>query len=116
MGIVGGAEGSGDSKEFVKFAGGDRRELGAPIRDDFVRETESFVHIIEKEGGSTKGINSLVTRDENYPLCKAMVYHNHDRVKTSRGREISDKVDGDLFKGTKGGGGDRHKGGKWDGC
>ena len=109
--MVGGAEGSGDSKEFVKFAGGDRRELGAPIRDDFIRETESFVHIIEKEGGSTKGIDHFVTGDENYPLCKAMVYHDHDRVKACGGREIGDKIDGNLLEGAEGGRWDRHQGG-----
>ena len=109
--MVGGAEGSGDSKEFVKFAGGDGRELGASIRDDSVWEAESFVHIVKKEGGSTKGINSLVTRDKNYPLRKAMVYHDHDRVKACGGREIGDKVDGDLFEGAEGGRWDRHQGG-----
>ena len=81
------------------------------IRDDFVRESKLFVDIIEKEGSSAEGINSFVTRDENYPLHKAMVYHNHDRVKTGRGGKVGDEVDRDLLEGVKGGGGDRHKGG-----
>ena len=39
-----------------------------------------------------------MARCKNYPLCKAMVDHDHDRIKPRRRREVSDEVNGQLFK------------------
>ena len=53
----------------------------------------------EKEFGYFHGINGFGTRDDDYPLHKAMVDHDQDRVFAMNFGEISDKVDGDLFEG-----------------
>ena len=39
----------------------------------------------EKEFGYTCHIDVFVARAENYPLCKPMVYYDHDRIKRSAG-------------------------------
>ena len=55
-------------------------------------------YIFEKEFSYPFGIKGFVARDENHPLRKAMVDHNHQRVIAMRGQEVSDQVDGQLLK------------------
>jgi hypothetical protein len=66
--------------------------LGASIRDNLVIESESPIDMFKEKFGYPFRCDCLQARDNNYPLTKAMVYHNHDRVETPRRREISDKV------------------------
>ena len=47
---------------------------------------------------------------ENYPLCKAMVNHNQQRIKARGSGEVSDEVTGGLLEGT---GGVRLNWGEW---
>ena len=42
-------------------------------------------YMFEKEFSNSFGINSFVAWSENYPLQKAMVDHNQERVETVRG-------------------------------
>ena len=40
-------------------------------------ESKSFEHMVEEKFGHSSCIYGFCTRDENYPLCKAMVDHDH---------------------------------------
>ena len=53
----------------------------------------------EKEFGYSHGIDRLGTRDDDHPLCKAVVDHNQDRVFSANFRKVSDEVHRDLFEG-----------------
>ena len=61
-------------------------------------KTKVFEYKVKKELGNSCSIDGLLARCENYPLCKAMVDHDHDRIKTRRGGEVGDEVDRELFK------------------
>ena len=69
-------------------------------------KTKSFEDMGEEEFGYLHGVDGFGTRNDNYPLCKAMVDHNHDRVLAMDFREIGNLVDQNLFKGEWQGGGD----------
>ena len=43
-------------------------------------------YMFEKEFGDSFGVDGFVTRSENDPLQKAMVDHDQQGIKTSRGR------------------------------
>ena len=55
-------------------------------------KTKTFEYKVKKQLGNSCGINGLVARCKNYPLHKAMVNHDQDRIKSRRRREIGDKV------------------------
>ena len=57
-----------------------------------------FEYKVKKQLGNSCGVNGVMARCKNYPLCKAMVDHNHDRIKPRRRREVGDEVNGQLFK------------------
>ena len=77
------------------------------IRDEGVVKTKAFEYEVKKQLGNSCSINGLLARCKNYPLCKAMVDHNHDRIKSRRGREVGDEVNRELFKGERDSGLDR---------
>ena len=62
-------------------------------------KTKVFEYKVKKQLGNSCSVNGLVARCKNYPLHKAMVDHNHDRIKSCRRREIGDEVNRQLFKG-----------------
>ena len=57
-----------------------------------------FEYKVKKQLGNSCSINGFMARCKNYPLHKAMVDHDHDRIKSHRRREVGDEVDGQLFK------------------
>ena len=61
-------------------------------------KTEVFEYKVKKQLGDSCGVNGFLARCKNYPLHKAMVDHDHDRIKALRRREISDEVNGELLK------------------
>ena len=69
-----------------------------------------FEDEVEEQLGDSCGINGFQTRSENYPLCKAMVDHDHNRIEAGGRREISDEVDRELFKWEDDGGFDQRQG------
>ena len=77
------------------------------IGDEGVVKAEAFEYEVKKQLGNSCSVNGLLARCKNYPLRKAMVDHDHDRVKSGRGREISDEVNRELFKGERDRGLDR---------
>ena len=70
-------------------------------------KTEAFEYEVKKQLGNPSSVNGLLARCKNYPLCKAMVDHDHDRIKTRRGGEVSDEVNRELLKGERDRGLDR---------
>ena len=62
--------------------------------------------MFEKEICYSLGVDVFVTRDENYPLQKAVVDHDQQGVTTVRGREASDEINRKLLEGTGAGGGE----------
>ena len=72
-------------------------------------KTEAFEYEVKKQLGDSCCINGLLARCKNYPLRKAMVDHNHDRVKPRGRREVGDEVDRELFKGESDGGFDQEE-------
>ena len=61
-------------------------------------ETKSFEYEVKKQLSNSRSVNGFLARSKNYPLSKAMVDHDHDRIK-ARGRgEVGDEVNGELFK------------------
>ena len=61
-------------------------------------KTEAFEYKVKKQLSNSCSVNSLLARCKNYPLCKAMVDHDHDRIKARGRREVGDEVDGELFE------------------
>jgi hypothetical protein len=57
-------------------------ELGTTIRDDLVIESELSINMLEEKFGYSFQGDRFQAWDNNYPLCKAMVCHNHDRIET----------------------------------
>ena len=64
-------------EESFQFSGKCRRELRASVGYQGVMEAKAFEHVVEEMFGYSGHIYSFRTRDENYPLHKAMVDHNH---------------------------------------
>ena len=59
------------------------------------------VDFVEKEGSYSLGSDGFLSGAENYPLSKAMVDHDQQRVKVRRGGEVGDKVTRDLLEGAR---------------
>ena len=57
-------------------------------------KTKVFEYKVNKKLGNSCGVNGLVARCKNDPLRKAMVNHDHGRIKSCRRREIGDEVHG----------------------
>ena len=71
------------------------------------------VDFVEKEGGDPFCDDYFLGGTENYPLSKAMVNHNQERVKARGYRQVSDEVARDLLEGSRGKKLDR--GERWNG-
>ena len=76
--------------------------MGTMIGDDFVIESKSEVYFVEKEGGYPFCSDGFLSGAENYPLCKAMVDHDQQRIEARGSRKVSDKVTGDLLEWARG--------------
>ena len=82
--VIGGGEGDIVLKETGEFLGEGQGELWSSIRDHFRMEAESRENMGEKEFGNSGSIDVFCAGAINYPLHKAMVYHDHDRIITMR--------------------------------
>ena len=91
---------------FCEFRG----ELRPSIGDDLCVQTEAEEYFVEKEGGNSLSSDSFLRWAENYPLTKAVVHHDQERVKTHGGGKVGDEVTRDLTEGERGGGGNRSGG------
>ena len=61
-----------------KFLGEGKSELWTPIGDYFGVQAELREHMGEKELGNSGHVDIFGAGAINYPLHKAMVYHDHD--------------------------------------
>ena len=57
--------------------------------------------MVEKKLGNFCGVHGFGARDENYPLTKAMVDHDHDRIKTVDQGKVSNEVDREVLEGAR---------------
>ena len=78
--------------------------MGTTIRDEGVMEAKAFEYIVKKELGNSGCVNGLGARSKNYPLSKAMVDYDHDRIETRGWWQVSDEVDRELLERESGGG------------
>ena len=76
--------------------------MGTSIRDDFVVKPKMKVDFVKKEGGYPFSSDGLFCGAENYPLHKAMVDHDQQRVKAGGSGEVGDQVVRDLLEGARG--------------
>ena len=77
LGVVGRGELNVVFKDTGKFTSEGQGKLRTSVRDDGVVQAEMFEYIVKKELGNSVHVNHLGTRGKNYPLCKAMVNHDH---------------------------------------
>ena len=64
-------------------------------------KAETFEHIFKEKLGDSSSINGFGARNKDYPLHKAMVDHNQDRIKTRGGRKICDEANRELAEGKR---------------
>ena len=57
--------------------------------------------MVEEKLGYACGIHGFGARGENYPLTKAMVDHDHDRIKTVDQGKVGDEVNGEVLEGVR---------------
>ena len=51
-------------------------------------KAKAFEYEVKKQLGNSCSVNGLLARCKNYPLSKAMVDHDHDRIKSHGGRLV----------------------------
>ena len=61
-------------------------------------ETEAFKDMGKKELGDAGSINVFGAGSKDYPLCKAMVDHDHQRIMAGRWGKIGDEVNRKLLE------------------
>ena len=114
--VVGGGEGEVIVEEFAEFFGKGRGKLWTTIGDDFVVESKTEVYFVKEKGGYLFSSDGFLCGVENYPLHKAMVDHDQQRVKTRGGGEVGDEVTRDLLEGMRGMGPDQGERGNGGVC
>ena len=76
--MIGSGEGNVILKETGKFSGEGRGELWPSVGNYLGVKAKLRENMSEKELGNSGCINVFCERAINYPLHKAMVYHDHD--------------------------------------
>ena len=89
-------------QEFSEFLSEGGGELETSIRNNFVKKSEAKENFMEEKRDDSFGSNQFLSRAENYPLSKPMVYHDQERVKARGDEEICDKIAGELLEGAGG--------------
>ena len=80
--VVGGGEFDVIFQKMGKFSCECRGELGTTIRDNGVMKAKAFEYVVKKELSDSGCINGFAARSKNYPLYKAMVDHDQDRIES----------------------------------
>jgi hypothetical protein len=91
--VISGRRCNGVIKEFSKSFREFGDELRASVGDDLIVEPESAVNVFEEKFCYALRGDGFQARSNNYPLHKAVVDHDHNRIKSTRGREIRDEID-----------------------
>ena len=90
LGMVGSREGNVIFKELGEFLCKGKGKLWTAVQDYFVVETKAGEDMFEKQSSDTSSVDSFVTKDENHPLCKPMVDHDQNRVRTRTESELEE--------------------------
>ena len=88
--MVGGGEGEVVVEDSSEFSGECRGELWTTIRDDLVVKSVAEEDFVEEKGGDSFGGDGFLSGAENYPLSKAMVYHDQERIEAGGGGKVGD--------------------------
>ena len=80
--VIGSGEVNIILKEMSEFFGKGRSKLRTMIRDESIVQSKSFEDKVKKQLGDSCSIDSCRARSEDYPLHKAMVDHDHDRIES----------------------------------
>jgi len=88
--VVGSGKGEIVVENSSEFSGECRGELWTAIGDYFVIKSVAEEDFVEEKGGNSFGGDRFLSGAENYPLSKAMVYHDQERIETGGGREVGD--------------------------
>ena len=75
--------------------------MWAAIGDDLVIKSKAEGDFVEEKSGYSFCGDRLFSGAENYPLCKAMVDHDQQRIPARGSGEVGDKVAGDLLEGMR---------------
>jgi len=100
LGVIGGGKGEIIVENSSKFSSECRGELWTSIRDNPVVESVAEEDFVEEKGGDSFSGDGFLSGAENYPLSKAMVYHDQERIKAGGGGEVGDQIAGDLLEGS----------------
>jgi len=88
--VIGGGKGKIIVENSSKFSSKCGGELWTTVRDNLVVESVAKEDFVEEKGGDPFGGDSFLSGAENYPLSKAMVYHDQKGIKAGRGGEVGD--------------------------
>ena len=88
--VIGGGKGEIIIENPSKFSSKCGGELWASVRYDLVIESVVKEDFVEKKGGDSFSSDDFLSGAENYPLSKAVVYHDQERIKTGGGGKVSD--------------------------
>ena len=86
-------------EESSQFSGESSGKLRATIRYQGVMYPKSFEDVGEEKSSHACCIDGFGARNDNHPLCKAMVDHNQNGVHSTYFREVGDEIYGELSKG-----------------
>jgi len=100
--VIGGGKGEIIVENSSKFSSKCGGELWTTVRDNLVIESVAEEDFVEEKGGDSFGGDGFLSGAENYPLSKAMVYHDQERIKAGGGGEVGDEIAGDLLEGSQG--------------
>ena len=76
--MIGSGEGNVVLEEIGKFSGKGGGELWSSVGDHFRVKAELRENMSKKDLGNSSCVNVFCAGAINYPLCKPMVYHDHD--------------------------------------
>jgi len=88
--VVGGGKGEIIVENSSKFSSECGGELWTLVRDNLVVESVVEADFVEEKGGNSFGGDGFLSGAENYPLSKAMVYHDQERIEAGGGGEVGD--------------------------
>ena len=98
LGVIGGGKSDIVIEEVSEFSCEGGGKLRSLIRDDLVVEAKLREDVLETDLGDVRRGGGFVAGMENYPLRKTMVYHDQNRVVAVGGREVGNKIHGDLLE------------------
>ena len=61
-------------------------------------QSKLFEDVVEKEFGNSYGVHCFWARGKNYPLTKAMVTHDHDKIEVVDWEEVYNKIHGEVLE------------------